>query len=366
MCIHNMEIKTKSVQGTRQVAKRLAKELRGGDVVALYGNLGSGKTVFVQGLAKALGIKRRILSPTFVFLRSYPFVLKRAWLIFHHLDLYRGKSKNDYVNLGLEELFLPNSIVVIEWAEKIKIFLPKKRIDVKLRIIDDDTRSIKIFTPYSSSDRAKQGNREVSKSKFSINSNNKAVNVLKSGGIVIFPTDTVYGISCRFDNQKAIKRLYQIKGTPQNQPFPILVSKIDQVKSLAIITKIGQQLINKYWPGAITIILPSRHSSAAPQNDTSKVGFRMPDSDLIRFLIDRVGVPIIGTSANIHGQKPVSSFADLDPKIIKLADLAISGECQKGVESTVVDATCTPPKVLRQGAVKLMSLNPVIPAKAGI
>ena len=127
-----MEIKTKSVQGTRQVAKRLAKELRGGDVVALYGNLGSGKTVFVQGLAKALGIKRRILSPTFVFLRSYPFVLKRAWLIFHHIDLYRGKSKNDYVNLGLEELFLPNSIVVIEWAEKIKIFLPKKRIDVNI------------------------------------------------------------------------------------------------------------------------------------------------------------------------------------------------------------------------------------------
>src|SRR3989338_1657657 len=136
----------------------------------------------------------------------------------------------------------------------------------------------------------------------------KAVEVLKSGGIVIFPTDTVYGISCRFDNQKAIKRLYQIKGTPQNQPFPILVSKIDQVKSLAIITKICQQLINKYWPGAITIILPSRHSSAAPQNNTIKVGFRMPYSDLIRFLIDRVGVPIIGTSANFHGQKPPKRF----------------------------------------------------------
>src|SRR3990167_5944808 len=283
-----MKIKKKSGQGTRQVAKRLAKELRGGDVVALYGNLGSGKTVFVQGLAKALGIKRRILSPTFVFLRSYPFVLKRAWLIFHHIDLYRGKSKNDYVNLGLEELFLPNSIVVIEWAEKIKIFLPKKRIDVKLRIIDDDTRSIKISTPYSSSDRAKRGNREVSKSKFSINSNNKAANVLKSGGIVIFPTDTIYGIGCRFDNQKAIERLYQIKGTPQNQPFPILVSKIDQVKSLAIITKIGQQLINKYWPGAITIILPSRHSPPPPKKNTIKVGFRMPASDLISFLLARV------------------------------------------------------------------------------
>ena len=181
----------------------------------------------------------------------------------------------------------------------------------------------------------------------------KAVEILRKGGVVIFPTDTVYGIGCRFDNQKAIERLYQIKGTPQNQPFPILVSKIDQVKSLAIITKIGQRLISKYWPGALTIILPSRHSSAASQNDTSKVGFRMPDSDFIRFLIDEVGVPIVGTSANIHGQKAVKSFKDLDPKIIKLADFTIKGKCQKGIESTVVDTTFDPPKIIRKGAIIL-------------
>jgi|SRR3989344_1470222 len=222
----------------------------------------------------------------------------------------------------------------------------------------------------------------------------KATQILKSGGIVIFPTDTVYGIGCRFDDQKAVKRLYKIKGTPRNQPFPVLVSKTSQVKKLAIITQVGKKLIDKYWPGALTIILPSRHpepftcvilnvvknlylvqgklregspdSSATPQNDTSKVGFRMPDSDLITSLIKKVGVPIMGTSANFHGKSVAKSFGDLDPKLIRLVDYVIKGKCQGGVESTVVDATFDPPKILRKGAVKLMSLNPVIPAKAGI
>src|SRR3990167_5015394 len=129
-----MKIKKKSGQGTRQVAKRLAKELRGGDVVALYGNLGSGKTVFVQGLAKALGIKKRILSPTFVFVRSYPTFVNHKKLIFHHVDLYRADSLGDYRLLGLEDFFSKDSIVAIEWAEKIKKFLPKTRIDVLMEV----------------------------------------------------------------------------------------------------------------------------------------------------------------------------------------------------------------------------------------
>ena len=74
----------------------------------------------------------------------------------------------------------------------------------------------------------------------------------------------------------------------------------------------------------------------------------------------------MGTSANFHGKSVAKSFGDLDPKLIRLVDYVIKGKCQGGVESTVVDATFDPPKILRKGAVKLMSLNPVIPAKAGI
>ncbi len=185
----------------------------------------------------------------------------------------------------------------------------------------------------------------------------KAATILKNGGVVIFPTDTVYGIGCRFDNQTAVDRIYQIKGTPGDQPFPILVSNITQVEKLAIISETAKKLIKKYWPGALTVILES-------QITKDKMGFRMPDSNLVKSMIDRIGIPIIGTSANFHGQKPLTRFKDLDPKLIELADMTISGECQKGIESTVVDATVSPPKILRQGAVKIMSRNPVIPAPA--
>ena len=201
----------------------------------------------------------------------------------------------------------------------------------------------------------------------------KAARVLKAGGIVIFPTDTVYGIGCRFDDQRAIARLYQIKGTPRNQPLPILVSKTSQVNSLATITKIGKKLISKYWPGGLTIALPGLSTYSKPGSEqlcesglnaekTEKIGFRMPNSKLVLVLINQIGVPIIGTSANFHGQEPSKSFAELDPNLIKLADFVIKGKCQTGIESTVVDATVDPPRILRQGAVKLMSLNPVIPA----
>ena len=178
----------------------------------------------------------------------------------------------------------------------------------------------------------------------------EAASILKNGGIIIFPTDTVYGIGCRSDNPSAINRLYHIKGTPKDQPFPILVSNTDQVAKLAKINNNAEKLMAKYWPGALTIILRSKKGA-------SKIGFRMPDSNLVQSLIDKIGVPIIGTSANFHGKNTPSSFEELDPQFIKLADFTVKGKCQKGIESTVVDTTINPPKIIRQGAVDINSIN---------
>src|SRR3990172_8598278 len=141
----------------------------------------------------------------------------------------------------------------------------------------------------------------------------EAVKILKKGGIVIFPTDTVYGICCRFDDKDAISRLYKIKKTPVTQPFPILVSDLSKVEKLAVINKTGEELIKKYWPGALTIILKSKKG-------IEKIGFRMPDSPLIKSLIDGVGMPITGTSANFHGSCAPKSYEELDSVFIKLAD----------------------------------------------
>jgi len=139
-----MEVKTNTPFATQKIAQDLAKNLKGGEVIALFGDLGAGKTVFVQGLASGLGIKRRIISPSFVFMRTYPIILSHQTLTFYHLDLYRGQNMADLTSLGLGEIFSPDSIVVLEWAERIKESLPQKRIDVFIEVVDEKTRRIAI------------------------------------------------------------------------------------------------------------------------------------------------------------------------------------------------------------------------------
>ena len=139
-----MEVKTNSPKETKKVAEKLAKTLAGGSAVALFGDLGAGKTVFAQGLAKGLGIKRKVISPTFVFMRSYPFLHQKKPLTFYHIDLYRGQDSGDFKNLGLEEVFSSDAIVVLEWAEKIIEVLPKKRIDVIINAAGEKIRKISI------------------------------------------------------------------------------------------------------------------------------------------------------------------------------------------------------------------------------
>lgn len=143
---------SKSESQTQKIGEDLGKNLVLGDIVALYGNLGVGKTVFVKGIAIGLGIKKRIISPTFIFMRSYPLTVNRSPReasakrgqpsTFYHIDLYRGRNIEDFEALGFEDVFQKNNIVVIEWAERIKDFLPKRKIDITLEKVDEKTRRI--------------------------------------------------------------------------------------------------------------------------------------------------------------------------------------------------------------------------------
>lgn len=130
---------TESVEETQRVAKEFAQKLIGGNVIALYGDLGSGKTTFVQGLAKGLGIKKRIISPTFIIVRRYRTGIRN----FYHIDLYRVETQQDVERLGIEEtLSDPQAIVAIEWAGKMGELLPKKRIDIHFKFIDENIRRV--------------------------------------------------------------------------------------------------------------------------------------------------------------------------------------------------------------------------------
>ena len=114
-----MKYLTKNYEETQKLGEEFSKHLKGGDVILLHGDLGGGKTTFVQGLAKGLGVKRRIISPTFIIMRSHK-IDKGEVKDFYHLDLYRIKSKDDVDGLGLDEIIgNKESIVAIEWPERL-------------------------------------------------------------------------------------------------------------------------------------------------------------------------------------------------------------------------------------------------------
>lgn len=139
---------TNSTDETQQLGFDFAKQLQGGEVLALYGELGSGKTTFTQGLAKGLGITGRIISPTFIIMRTYEIKNTShhaALRNFFHVDLYRIENKHDIEGLGLMELLgKKENIVVIEWPEKLGTLLPKNAIQLHFSYENDERRKLVI------------------------------------------------------------------------------------------------------------------------------------------------------------------------------------------------------------------------------
>jgi tRNA threonylcarbamoyladenosine biosynthesis protein TsaE len=135
----NEEFITNSSKETQRLGESFAKKLSLGDFVAFYGDLGSGKTTFIQGLAKGLGIERRIISPTFIMARHYQ--IKNG--SFYHVDLYRTESKHDLLSIGLDQIIEDKTnIVALEWAEKMGEMLPSKRINIHFAYLEDNKRKI--------------------------------------------------------------------------------------------------------------------------------------------------------------------------------------------------------------------------------
>ena len=184
-----------------------------------------------------------------------------------------------------------------------------------------------------------------------------AVQVIKQGGIVIFPTDTAYGIGCRMDNPGAVERLFEIRKRPKSQATPVLFDNLSRIEEfvLPIEHVVVDELIKKYWPGALTIILKAKTDRvpALVRGGTDTLGVRIPDSDLVRNLVSKVGAPILGPSANFHGEETPFNFKDLDQDLVKLVDFVIEGEVKLKKASTVIDCTQKPWKILRLGSVEI-------------
>jgi len=169
---------------------------------------------------------------------------------------------------------------------------------------------------------------------------NRAVEVLKQEGVIIYPTDTIYGIGCDIYNDQAIKKLIKIKKR-KNNPMSIAVSSIDMMKKVVVVE--NEDILKKLLPGPFTFILKKKNVSDLITNlDT--VGIRIPDNEICLEIIKRFGKPIITTSANIS-TKPSPKKAE---QVEINADFMVQGKCKYKLGSTVVDLKNK--KILRKGA----------------
>ncbi|MBU0895573.1 MAG: threonylcarbamoyl-AMP synthase [Candidatus Omnitrophica bacterium] len=177
-----------------------------------------------------------------------------------------------------------------------------------------------------------------------------AAGIIKSGGIVAFPTETVYGLAANMLDKKAVERLCSIKSRPRGKPFTVHIADTGLIEKMGCrISKKAARLIKKFWPGPLTIILKSKNGR--------KMGFRMPENTAALRLISASGVPVVAPSANLSGKKPPVSareaLKDMDGKIDMILD---AGRTKVGVESTVIDITASRPVILREGAISSKSL----------
>ncbi|MDF2698603.1 MAG: Sua5/YciO/YrdC/YwlC family protein [Haloplasmataceae bacterium] len=190
---------------------------------------------------------------------------------------------------------------------------------------------------------------------------NEAGRVIKDGGLVAFPTETVYGLGANALNGEAVKKIFIAKGRPQDNPLIVHVSNKNINHLVSEIPFVAQNLINKFWPGPLTVILSK--SKIIPKETCANldtVGIRMPANQIALKLIESAGFPIAAPSANLSGRPSPTEVSrcieDLEGKI----DFIIGGDKSNiGLESTIVDCTEYPPVVLRPGGITLEMLHEI-------
>ncbi len=174
----------------------------------------------------------------------------------------------------------------------------------------------------------------------------QAADILLKGGLVIIPTETVYGIAANALNPKAIEKLYKIKERPKDKPFSLHIAEKEKVEEFACdISLSAYKLMSKFWPGPLTIILKSKAEGT--------IGIRMPDNEVALEIIKLAGGSVVCPSANISGQPAPADFNDAIKDLKGLVDFAVdTGVTKLGLESSVVDCSAGSLKVLREAAIK--------------
>ena len=190
-----------------------------------------------------------------------------------------------------------------------------------------------------------------------------AAAIIKEGGLVAIPTETVYGLGADGLNPEAVAKIFEVKGRPQDNPLILHIADATQLDKLCHhIPENAYRLAEKFWPGPLTMVLPARE--IVPKCTTAglpTVAVRCPDSAITRDIIRLAGVPVAAPSANISGKPSTTTaqhvFSDHNGKIPMIVD---GGSCRVGVESTIIDLTENPPRLLRPGGITPEQLESVL------
>ncbi len=189
-----------------------------------------------------------------------------------------------------------------------------------------------------------------------------AIDILRDGGVVAFPTDTVYGLGASFLIDHAVERIYRVKKRPRNLPLPLLLSDISQLENVAgDIPQIAWILAQRFLPGGLTLVLPKATSVPDAIATSGTVAVRVPNHPIPIEIVRGLGSPITGTSANLSGRPSALTADEVGEQLGDSVDFIIDGgRCPGGVESTVVDLTTKPPTVLREGAIPREAIEKLI------
>jgi L-threonylcarbamoyladenylate synthase len=181
----------------------------------------------------------------------------------------------------------------------------------------------------------------------------RAAEIVREGGVIVFPTDTVYGLGCDPFNESAVERVFQIKSR-EKRPVPVLCSSLKHAIRVVILEGKVLSLATDHWPGALTVVAPAKVKFPfAIHQGSGKVGVRVPGLASCVALIDKCGGYLVGTSANISGSPSSSSAAEASKSLGSKVDLILDGGTNPGVGSTIVEIQEGNIVVLRQGAVRI-------------
>jgi L-threonylcarbamoyladenylate synthase len=183
----------------------------------------------------------------------------------------------------------------------------------------------------------------------------RAVEVLRAGGLVAFPTETFYGLGAAALDSAAVKAVFLVKGRAESKPVLVLVDSLEMVARLAEVSEGARRLMARHWPGALTLVLPARPVLPAELTaGTGTVGVRLSSHPVARGLVRALGGPVTAPSANPSGAAPPTTAAEVLRAFGGAIALVLDGGTTPGGQpSTVLDLSVEPPRVIRQGPVKV-------------